>query len=396
MTDAVAEAHVDRPDATLERPDALAWQRAAAIVVPPAALAIAAIATTPERRPGFLVLMLLLVVAPLVFRLAWPPAVLLTVTIGTLVTAPGVDAAYVQVAAVALASFTVGELATDRVRSAMLMLGATLGATLIAIALDAEPLEAAAIVSGALIPAWLVGDVVRGRRLADARRAAAAEAAIREREARLVAAAEDERRHVARELHDTVAHAVSVMVVQAGAARQVLRSSPDQAETSLLAVEAAGREAMAELRRMVGALGDDADQGGIAPQPGTNELEALVARVRAAGLPVELEQTGERRPLPAGIDVTAYRVVQEALTNALRHSGGARTLVQLAYLPAELRIEVLDEGGTAAPPTKTGTGRGLDGMRQRVALAGGRLEAGPRLGGGFAVRAWLPLPDDAP
>ena len=141
---------------------------------------------------------------------------------------------------------------------------------------------------------------------------------MREREARLEAAAVEERRHVARELHDVVAHAVSVMVIQAGAARQVLRTSPDQAEQSMLAIESVGRDAMTELRRFLGALSADDEAPGIAPQPGIQALPTLVDRVREAGLAASLETDGSPRPVPASLDMTVYRIVQEALTNALR------------------------------------------------------------------------------
>ena len=202
---------------------------------------------------------------------------------------------------------------------------------------------------------------------------------------------------MARELHDVVAHAVSVMVIQAGAARQVLRDSPDRAEESLLAVEATGREAMTELRRFLGALDDGGggeDGAGLAPQPGIGELETLLARVREAGLPAELEVDGTPRVLPDSLDVTVYRIVQEALTNALRYARRAATLVRLSYEPDQLRVEILDDGPASETDMPGGSGRGVVGMRERATLVGGRLEAGPRLGGGYAVRAWLPLEAD--
>jgi signal transduction histidine kinase len=242
-----------------------------------------------------------------------------------------------------------------------------------------------------LLPSWLAGDVVRMRRLDGQRRAAEVERSIREREERLRAAAVEERRHVARELHDVVAHAVSVMVIQAGAARQVVRTSPEQAESSLLAIEATGRDAMGELRRFLGALDDGDETGGLAPQPGIGAIGALVDRVREAGLPASLEVDGEPRTVSASLDMTAYRIVQEALTNALRYARQATTVVRLVWDPDQLRLEVLDDGpGGTTTGDEVGAGRGLVGMRDRAALVGGRLESGPRLGGGYAVRAWLP------
>jgi signal transduction histidine kinase len=181
------------------------------------------------------------------------------------------------------------------------------------------------------------------------------------------------------------------MLIQSGAARQVLRTAPDSAEEALLTVEATGREAMAELRRLLGVLNDDGESPGLAPQPGVDQLAALVERVREAGLPAELAIDGSPRPLPASLDVTVYRIVQEALTNALRYARRAATLVHVSYEPTQLRLEILDDGPATAADATDGSGRGLVGMEQRAALVGGRLEAGPRLGGGYAVRAWLPL-----
>jgi signal transduction histidine kinase len=210
----------------------------------------------------------------------------------------------------------------------------------------------------------------------------------------MAAAAAEERRHVARELHDIVAHAVSVMVIQAGAARQVLRASPEQAEAAMLAVESTGRDAMAELRRFLGALSADDESAGLAPQPGIGQLAGLVERVRKAGLPATLEVDGDPRPVSPSVDVTAFRIVQEALTNALRYAQRAATLVRLTWEAVELRVEILDDGPPSPAPSAS-AGRGLAGMRERATLVGGRVEAGPRVGGGFAVRAWLPL-DMAP
>ncbi len=188
-----------------------------------------------------------------------------------------------------------------------------------------------------------------------------------------------------------VAHSVGVMVVQAGAARHILSKSPQQADEALRAVESSGREAMAELRHLLGLLNQDDDQVALAPQPGLDQLDSLVRRVGEAGLPVTLHVEGRTRPLPPGLDLAAYRVVQEALTNALKYAGLARTDVILDYREDELKIEVLDDGPGRSAAAGTGAGHGLVGMRERLALYGGTLEAGPRLERGYAVRAWLPL-----
>ncbi|MFE9426314.1 sensor histidine kinase [Kitasatospora sp. NPDC006697] len=206
-------------------------------------------------------------------------------------------------------------------------------------------------------------------------------------------ALEEERARIAAELHDVVTHNVSMMVIQAGAGRRVLDSGdPEQAREALLAVESAGRAAMAELRHVMGLL---AVSGGVEavdelePQPGLDQLEQLVARVRAAGLPVELALALPEEPLPSGVDLTAYRVVQEALTNAIKHAVGATATVSVAPEGDFLRIEVANTAGRPGPQAGTGGGRGLLGMRERLALYGGELDAGRRIGGGYQVKARL-------
>jgi signal transduction histidine kinase len=212
----------------------------------------------------------------------------------------------------------------------------------------------------------------------------------REREEAVSAAADAERRHIARELHDVVAHSVGVMVVQAGAARKVMDDKPEAARESLPAVEASGHEAMAELRRLLGVLSENGNETPLlAPQPGIAGLDTLIARIREAGLPVELRVEGPQESLPPGLDVAAYRIVQEALTNALKYAGGAPTEVVIRYTPDDIELEVVDDGAVSTPAD--GIGRGLVGMRERVALFGGTIEAGKRPDRGYAVRARLPL-----
>ncbi|RAY12846.1 sensor histidine kinase [Actinomadura craniellae] len=219
----------------------------------------------------------------------------------------------------------------------------------------------------------------------------------REREAAARRAVEEERARVARDLHDIVSHSVSVMVVQAGAARHGLDGEVEEAEEALLAVERTGREAMTELRHLLGVLAPAPDGDALAPQPSLAHLGTLVDRVAFAGLPVDVTVTGEPRPLPAGIDATGYRVVQEALTNALKHgAAGARAEVRVGYGARNLRLEVLNTGpsvltGTGPAPAEGAGGRGLAGLRERVALYGGDLDARRRLGGGYRVRARIPL-----
>jgi signal transduction histidine kinase len=235
----------------------------------------------------------------------------------------------------------------------------------------------------------------------------------REREDAARAAVDAERARIATELHDIVSHNVSLMVVQVSAAREVLAtalpesSMPPEAARALRAVEDAGRGAMTELRHLLGLLAPSPcgeDEQDLSPQPSLSRLSPLVDKIAFAGLPVEVRISGQSRPLPAGIDLTAYRIVQEALTNALRHGNQAKAQVTIRYADRSLRVEVLNTGpsvltGTAAAPAGQdagtgrgkGAGRGLLGLRERVALYGGDLDARRRLGGGYRVRARLPL-----
>ncbi|MER5893851.1 histidine kinase [Streptomyces sp. NPDC001876] len=217
-------------------------------------------------------------------------------------------------------------------------------------------------------------------------------------------AVEHERARIARELHDVVTHNVSVMIIQAGAARKIMETSPDQAGEALLAVEAGGRAAMTELRHVMGLLtmdsedegtGGDADIAGaaveLAPQPGLDQLETLIGRVRDTGLRVDLTMTGPPRPLPPGVELAAYRVVQEALTNTVKHASGAMAAVTVEYRPDHLRVEVTDTGGRPGAGATTGNGRGLIGLSERLAVYDGTLETGRRLTGGYRVEALIPL-----
>ncbi|MEY2590176.1 MAG: hypothetical protein QOJ67_2160 [Acidimicrobiaceae bacterium] len=243
--------------------------------------------------------------------------------------------------------------------------------------------------------AWILGDNLRTRRAYVASLESRAEMTQRERAAEAQQAVSDERARIARELHDVVAHGVSVMVVQASAARRVLDAHPDQAADALVSIEETGRQALDEMRRLLGVLRDD-DQPGTgtrAPQPTLRDVRELVAGCREAGLRVELVVEGDELPMPAGIDLSAYRVVQEALTNALKHAGPASAHVVLRFEANELQIEVTDDGrGAASVPNGDGhSGHGLVGMRERVELFGGELRAGPQPGGGYRVMARFPL-----
>jgi len=245
-----------------------------------------------------------------------------------------------------------------------------------------------AIVTGAVLT--LVAYAVQGRERTVAELEERAEHLEREREARERAAVAEERARIARELHDVIAHCVSVMTVQAGAARLLLDENPGGAHQPLLAVEDTGRQALVEMRRLLEILRRDTAEPGLAPEPGLAELRALVESCEGAGLPVRLTVEGEPDPaLAPGVGLAAYRVVQEALTNALKHAGPARAWVTIRYAGQALELEIADDG--RAVPKNGDHGYGLVGMHERVALYGGDLEAGPRAAGGYAVHARFPL-----
>ncbi|GAA4576137.1 sensor histidine kinase [Planotetraspora kaengkrachanensis] len=243
---------------------------------------------------------------------------------------------------------------------------------------------------------WVIGRSVRLRRAYLAELTQRADRLERAREADTRAARAEERSRIARELHDVVAHHVSVMTVQASAARRMLDSDPDVARDALTAIEEMGRTAMAEMRNIVGVLRTDGPAER-EPQPGMHDLPTLVEQMREAGLRTQLWVEGERLGLPPGLDLAAYRLIQEALTNSLRHAGPtARAWVTVRQEAGELTVHVEDDGRGAAAELaqpSNGTGHGLVGIKERVALYGGVLRIGPRDGGGFEVRARFPLKD---
>jgi signal transduction histidine kinase len=198
----------------------------------------------------------------------------------------------------------------------------------------------------------------------------------------------DERRRIAREMHDVVAHSISIMVVQAGGARRILAADPERAERAAARIRHAGSDALAEMDLLLGVL---ETAPGSAGQPTLDALAELVERTREAGLPVTLHVAGARRSLPAGAELAIYRVVQEALTNAIKHAGGATTRVDLTWSDEALELRVADRGDGGASPELVGAGHGLIGMGERLRVHGGELDAGPQPGGGFQVVARLPL-----
>lgn len=240
--------------------------------------------------------------------------------------------------------------------------------------------------------AWLVGRELRRRRDEAEMLRERATRLEEERDERGRATALEERARIARELHDVVAHSVSVMVVQAQAAQRVLEGEQRTAREALGAIESSGRQALVELRRLLGSLRDSTADEALAPQPSMQHLEALAQQMREAGLPVQIQIDGTPQPLAPGVDLSAYRIVQEGLTNVLRHAGPARAEVNVRYGPGELELDIIDDG--AGNGKGRGAGQGLVGVRERVAFYGGRLEAGRRPEGGHRLRAWLPLGGD--
>ena len=232
--------------------------------------------------------------------------------------------------------------------------------------------------------AWIVGDYIRGRRVFFSELITRHR---RESEASRRAAVEEERLRIARELHDVVAHNVSVMAIQAGAARVSGSSSRE----ALQSIENTARETLAELNRLLGVLRKDAGAPDRSPQPGLDQLDGLLSSARESGLEASLKSTGEARPLPAAIDLSAYRIVQEAITNALKHSNATRLEVVVDHLPDALVLTISDNGTGATEKAGESTGHGLIGMRERVELFGGELGAGSSSLGGFTVRARLPI-----
>jgi signal transduction histidine kinase len=232
------------------------------------------------------------------------------------------------------------------------------------------------------IIAWLAGALVRSRRLY-------VQGLVREREEKAATAVAEERNRIARELHDVIGHSVSVMTVQASAVRRLMREDQDKERHALETVESTGREALSEMRRMIGVLRGSDGAPDLTPPPTLAQLDRLVATVRAAGLDLVVETVGEPVPLPPGLDLTAYRLVQEALTNTLKHAAATHAWICLRYGEGALAVSVRDDG--SGPDGGAEPGTGLMGMRERVAVYGGHLFVGPGPDGGYELRAELPL-----
>jgi signal transduction histidine kinase len=352
-------------------------------------------AEAPRTTHWVVVPAIALVVLPLLFRRRFPfaaPAAVWIVAAG----ASLIDGRLIvftvsaSVAGVA-AAFLLGNL-EDAVQ-ARLGLVIVVGASSIIIYSDPERSVGDFVFTPLLFGiAWLAGYAVRVRASqAEAAERRAAQAELDRETAARIAVAE-ERARIARELHDVVAHAVSVMVLQVGAVRHKLPQSLEEDRDALTRVEQAGRTALAEMRRLLGAMRSDGDTGALAPQPGLDDLDSLLDEVGRAGLPVRLHVYGDPSPLPRAIDLSAYRIVQEGLTNALKHARASQADVTVHYGPDEVQIEVRDNG--RGPTTSDGMGHGLVGMRERVKIYGGEMTTGAANGGGFVLSARLPLGGD--
>jgi signal transduction histidine kinase len=344
-----------------------------------AALSLVEVAVIDREPRGFVLAVLMAL--PLAWRRIAPLLVALVIS-GSLaafvrVAGEGNDYVFIVVTIV-LSMYSVGAFLPIRVSVAGLL------ATAAVVAIGVQASEVSSTGDYLFIVFLFGAPWVAGR---IARRQYAATAAAERRAADAVA---DERARVARELHDVVAHSVGLIVVQAGAAEQVIDRDPAAAREALATIRTTGKAALVDLRHMLGLLRSDGDHQGSEPQPDLDALDALVERVRGAGLPVQVEVQGERRPVGPGVGLAAYRVVQEALTNALKHARGSHATVRLRYEPDLLEVTVTDDGGS--PNGTAGAGQGLIGMRQRVLVHDGALDAGPIPGGGFRVHARLPLP----
>ena len=329
---------------------------------------------------------------PFAWRRVYPVAV-----VAVVITSAGLEAAFLTdftdlttaLVVPLLAAYTLGE-QLERRASYVALAATYVGAMAVEVIDHGLRANEVVLIAFYLLAAWFVGRSLRARN--------ALNQALREKTLRLDAEREEtaraevraERARVARELHDVVAHGVSVMVVQAGGARRMVRADPERAREALDAIEASGRQALDEMRRLVGVMRPGEAEADRAPAPGLDRLDDLVTRAREAGLPVQVHVAGAPTRLTAGLDLAAYRVIQEALTNTIKHASAAQADVTIRYAPDAVELEVADDGHGEGKALPAG-GHGLVGMRERVSMYGGELETGARAGGGYAVHARLPL-----
>jgi signal transduction histidine kinase len=351
--------------------------------------ALDAVALAGQRAPALLIQALAAATVVLRRRRPFTALVLAVATfVGDALLVGGNPGSPATIGALLLTTFSAAAHLDRRtgIAAACLALGVPAAIALALAGADAADVLLPVVIVG--IP-WLSGRAIAAYRRQGAELRVLAQRLVRERDARARLAVLDERARVARELHDSIAHAVSVMVLQAGAAEQVLDSTPAQARVALQAIQEVGRDALDQLATLLGLLGSADDRPPLAPRSGLAELERLLDTVRQAGLPVRLATLGEPVALPAALDGAAYRIIQEALTNALKHAGAEPTNVTVRYAADGIHLDIVDAGPRAS--SRSTGGHGLAGMRERVAHHGGRMHAGPTAGGsGFAVSVFLP------
>jgi signal transduction histidine kinase len=360
-----------------------------ALAVALACLALADVALRHFDRPLLAVVAAAPMTLPLAVRRTQPLVALVIVIAGLvlriLAGPSGADPVFVPIVLLS-AVYSTGAYGSGRERVAGYAIALCVGATALQQDSDAQWSNTGDVAYYAMLFSfpWLAGAAMRRFR----ERTAATIVRAAEAERARASAVEEERIRIARELHDVVAHAISVIVLQARGGRRIMDADREQARQALDAIESAGEQALTEMGRLLGMLRSDGERVVLAPRPSMRHLEDLVSSVRAAGLPVDLSVAGEVIELPPGVDLSAYRIVQEALTNALKHAGPARAHVSIRYAQGALQLEITDDGRRL--PDASG-GHGLTGMRERVAVFGGRLESGRRPEGGYALRAMLPL-----
>ena len=330
---------------------------------------------------------------PLAWRRTAPLAVMAIVfvpLVGMAAAGHPLDSAYVMV--VLLLAFHAAGAYCERRRAILaLALGLGLLASVLLVERDGGSAVGDLVFIGAIVSiVWALAVGVRERAVQAGALVVRAQALEFERDVRAREAAAEERARIARELHDLVAHSISVIAVQTGMLRRRLRHERPQDAEELAQVERTARETLAEMRRLLGLLRTDEEAPALSPQPDLGQVERLAEQVRRTGLDVDITVEGEPRPLPPGIDLAAYRIVQEALTNTIKHAGPACAQVTVRYLPRELELEITDDG-SGPRGNGDGCGHGLVGMRERVGLYGGSFDAGPGSERGFAVRARLPI-----
>lgn len=345
--------------------------------------------------PAVTVIVLLAASVPLAWRRSYPVTVL-ALTFGALLTHEVLGYPEAPLFGPFAAAYSVGAHRSRPVSTvaAGTAIGVYLASRIVNVARFGQPLIT--LLPNIAVPVllWVLGATVRRTRDYAGQLEEEAVRLERERDEEARRAVEEERARIARELHDVVAHGVSMMVVQAGAARRILPKQPDDATDALRSIEQTGRNALVEMRRLLDLLRTDEEgPGPLEPRPGAEGIADLIRTVGEAGLGVDLVVEGERRDLPPGVGLSVYRIVQESLTNSVRHGRAARARVLVRYGAADVQLEITDDGRGGTPPTalSEGRGRGLIGMRERAALLGGDFSAGPAPGGGFAVRARLPV-----